>query len=234
MARKHGGAQLADKIDAAAPLAGATHPATDRDVLYAGDGDDILIGGLGDDQLRGGAGSDTASYRNASAGVKADLMNSAINNGEARGDVYSMIENLEGSAHNDNLRGDNADNVLSGNAGNDVLSGRNGDDVLKGGLGADRLQGGRGDDKMWGNEGSDTFVFNAGDDVVKDFTASEGDRIELDVSALGIAGMTAQEIVSTYASTSTGEVVFDFGGGDTLTLENVTSLSGLDAHLDLF
>ena len=53
------------------------------------------------------------------------------------------------------------------------MSGRGGDDILSGGLGADRLEGG---------SGADLFVFgevDAGRDLIADFNAAEGDRIDL-------------------------------------------------------
>ncbi|MDD2869879.1 M10 family metallopeptidase C-terminal domain-containing protein [Neomegalonema sp.] len=127
------------------------------DVLYGQDGTDILNGGLGADRLDGGAGSDRASYADAAVRVIADLGNSALNTGEAAGDTYVSIENLQGSGFADDLRGDAGANIiwgglgndiLRGRAGNDVLYGQDGNDVLNGGLGADRLDGGAGSDRV--------------------------------------------------------------------------------------
>lgn len=111
-------------------------------------GNDILIGGAGGDKLIGGAGTDRADYQTATASVVADLANNTVNTGDARGDTYSSIENLAGSAFNDSLRGNSINNVIWGAGGNDALYGRDGNDTLIGGAGADKLDGGNGTDTV--------------------------------------------------------------------------------------
>lgn len=106
-------------------------------VLTGGDGNDTLIGGAGADRLNGGNGSDTASYATAAAGVSANLVAPTTNTGDAKGDIYSSIEHLNGSRFNDVLGGDAAANVLAGGSGNDILVGGAGGDVLNGGAGSD-------------------------------------------------------------------------------------------------
>lgn len=72
--------------------------------------------------------------------------------------------------------------ILFGQGGNDLLDGGKGNDILLGGTGNDTLIGGQGNDILIGGSGADTFVWKAGDtgnDVIKDFKASEGDRIDL-------------------------------------------------------
>jgi serralysin len=93
-------------------------------------GDDVLIGGAGRDALIGGPGVDTASYMNASAGVRAELHNPRKNSGEAAGDTYDSIENLTGSPFADMLKGDHGANVISGGGGNDTLVGMSGEDTF--------------------------------------------------------------------------------------------------------
>ncbi|OWV40124.1 hypothetical protein CDZ97_19110 [Mameliella alba] len=117
-----------------------------NDTIRGQEGDDTLIGGMGMDILDGGGDSDTASYRDSSAGLIADLQFPAMNSGEAKGDSYIGIENLEGSAFSDSLRGDPNDNGLTGGIGDDTLIGRGGNDLLQGDLGGDRLIGGTGTD----------------------------------------------------------------------------------------
>ena len=205
------------------------------DTIEGGIGNDVLYGGTGADVLRGGSGSDRAHYGNALSGLVLDLANPAANTGQGVGDSYDSIEEISGGLYDDTIYGDGGANRLFGfkGVGADQLFGRGGDDYLNGGAGADTLNGGAGSDTMRGGAGTDTFVFNAGADVVEDFNTAQADRIALDVSALGLAGLNAAQVISTYASTTTGEVVFDFGAGNTLTLENITTTTGLDAQIDL-
>ena len=120
------------------------------DILKGGAGDDILNGGAGSDALDGGVGSDTASYRDATSGVKVYLDGSQQGTGEAIGDYFldleafnndgtriTTIENITGSSHTDELYGDASANVLSGGPGGDSLVGLAGADTLDGGPGND-------------------------------------------------------------------------------------------------
>ncbi|WP_108287195.1 calcium-binding protein [Limnohabitans sp. T6-20] len=108
------------------------------DNMVAWHGDDVLEGGLGADTLDGGSGKDTASYKKATSGVTASLLDPSANAGqEAAGDQYVSIENLTGSAYADRLIGDTHANVLKGLAGNDTLVGGGGADTLDGGEGTD-------------------------------------------------------------------------------------------------
>ena len=109
-----------------------------RNQLVGMRGDDVLTGGADADRLDGGAGNDTANYSTASKSVTASLTKSAMNTGDARGDIYISIENLIGSNSGDQLTGSAAANRIEGGKGNDTLSGRGGDDVLIGGKGKDR------------------------------------------------------------------------------------------------
>ena len=69
----------------------------DDDTLRGEAGNDILDGGIGADVLDGGIGADMASYLSAAAGVRADLAGLTANTGDALGDTYVGIENLEGT-----------------------------------------------------------------------------------------------------------------------------------------
>ncbi|WP_223661433.1 immunoglobulin-like domain-containing protein, partial [Pseudomonas monteilii] len=83
---------------------------------------------------------------------------------------------------NDVLTGGNGNDILFGQGGSDRLDGGRGNDILLGGSGDDFLIGGHGDDTLIGGAGKDTFIWKSGDygnDVIKDFKAAEGDRIDL-------------------------------------------------------
>jgi Ca2+-binding RTX toxin-like protein len=182
------------------------------DRLDGGEGYDTLIGGAGGDSLIGGIGTDTASYAGASVGVVANLKFRSGNLNDARGDIYSSIENLTGSVHSDTLTGDDNANRISGGSGNDKISGLLGKDLLVGGLAAD------------------IFVFNTrlgadNIDAIDDFVAVD-DTIWLDrtiFSRLGGAGDLAPQ--SFYAGATahdgsdriiydktTGKVYYDADG----------------------
>ena len=170
-----------------------------NDYLEGGEGNDWLSGGAGADLLTGGPGADTISYAGSDAAVDIRLSAGHASGGHAAGDVFSGVENIIGSAHNDRLAGDANDNELTGGAGddrlyggrgggNDRLTGGEGDDWLYGGTGDDTLSGGAGEDQLTGGAGSDTFAFSPGDslgsgDVITDFTVAGADRDALDFRA---------------------------------------------------
>ncbi len=107
--------------------------------LMGGQGDDTLDGGGGADVLDGGDGQDTASYQSSTKGVKASMREPKNNTGDATGDIYIDIENLEGSDQGDELEGNRYKNILSGGKGADTLMGGGGGDVYDGGDGMDRV-----------------------------------------------------------------------------------------------
>ncbi|AYC33939.1 retention module-containing protein [Pseudomonas cavernae] len=87
-----------------------------------------------------------------------------------------------GGSGNDYISGGAGSDSISGAAGNDTLAGGTGNDILIGGDGNDLLIGGTGNDELQGGAGADTFVWKAGDtgnDVIKNFNAAQGDRIDL-------------------------------------------------------
>jgi Ca2+-binding RTX toxin-like protein len=186
------------------------------DQIYAGDGNDILEGGLDNDYLDGGNNIDTASYANAGAGVTVDMLNGAINTGEAAGDVLYQIENLTGSILNDNLYGDNLNNTISGGDGDDSLLGRGGNDTLLGGQGVDVLTGGDGNDILTGGLDGDIFrydttTFNA--DTITDFQDNL-DKFLMAGSGLTFASFTITQVGADTVMTVTGSP------SNTITLAN--------------
>jgi serralysin len=84
-----------------------------------------------------------------------------------------------------------------------MLYGGSGNDFLKGGAGADYLVGGSGADLMFGGTGPDRFVFTStadstlfNPDKIADFSAAEGDRI--DVAAIDANVFAAGDQAFTY------------------------------------
>ncbi|GLW38646.1 hypothetical protein Pcaca04_25820 [Pectobacterium carotovorum subsp. carotovorum] len=154
-------------------------------------GNDQLNGGLGNDILFG----DVVSFPNIDGngitalqnyigkqlgmqtGVPtAKEMHSYIATHSAEFDLSSANDG------NDTLSGGAGNDILFGQGGNDTLIGGEGNDLLYGGSGDDILIGGAGGDTLIGGAGADTFKWQAGDignDVIKDFNAKEGDRIDL-------------------------------------------------------
>ncbi len=90
--------------------------------------------------------------------------------------------------------GNSSANEIIGGKGNDTIKSLAGDDVLTGGA------------------GKDLFIYKKGNDTIIDYTEGE-DKIQLD-SSLSLANAT----VNSY--TDTGELVFDFGQNNTLTINN--------------
>ncbi|MEQ9948989.1 Ig-like domain-containing protein [Pectobacterium aroidearum] len=154
-------------------------------------GNDQLNGGLGNDILFG----DVVSFPNIDGngitalqnyigkqlgmqtGVPtAKEMHSYIATHSAEFDLSSAKDG------NDTLNGGAGNDILFGQGGNDTLIGGEGNDLLYGGAGDDILIGGPGGDTLIGGAGADIFKWQAGDignDVIKDFNAKEGDRIDL-------------------------------------------------------
>lgn len=97
-------------------------------------------------------------------------------------------ESLTGTLLDDLIYGLEGDDLIAGDAGNDELRGGYGNDSIFGGAGNDLLMGGSGRDLLTGGSGADLFRFAEGDfagatlalaDVISDFNAAEGDRIDL-------------------------------------------------------
>ncbi|MGA0539643.1 M10 family metallopeptidase C-terminal domain-containing protein [Neotabrizicola sp. VNH66] len=212
------------------------------DTLFGGMGDDLLSGDKGADQLHGGAGRDTIDYEASTGGVKINLGNGTASGGDAEGDIFSSIENVNGSNYADALTGDLYDNRLSGREGNDTLLGAGGHDTLIGGWGNDVLVGGAGQDVLSGDQplisgkGSDRFVFRAisdsivtAMDTITDFHGGTGNTVRdlIDLSEIDAnpyrAGNNAFAFIGTGAFTDTrGQLRYYHANGDTIVEADVT------------
>ncbi len=206
--------------------------------LSGGAGNDILVGKAGADILDGGTGTDKVGYDASQTGLRADLLLPATNTGDAAGDVYVSIENLDGSSFDDILLGDNAANVIGGNlyhdtpSGNDTLYGRGGNDILFGYDGNDILNGGTGADTMVGGTGNDTYyVDDAGDVVTEnpnegsdtiytsiDYTIGTGTQMEFLRANAGSKGivLTGNNLANTIVGNTGADTLSGGGGNDML------------------
>ncbi len=157
-----------------------------NDILLGWGGNDNLLGGAGADALFGGSGRDTASYTEASEGLTVRLERTQSNSGEAKGDSYSSIENVTGSAFNDLLYGDGGANVLRGGSGNDRLLSRAGNDSVFG-------EGG--DDRFYAQSGTNLFDGGNGEDIVDYVFASDGVVVDL-ASNSGNSGASQDSLIN--------------------------------------
>ncbi len=212
-----------------------------HDLMEGGEGDDWLLGNFGNDTLLGGAGNDTLSAQSNDdsllGGDGNDLLIGGFGNdtmhGEAGADTLDGGGNddrIFGGAGDDLARGGGGADTIQGEAGNDTLNGGDQGDLIFGGLGNDlvrgdggndTLDGGAGNDTLTGGANRDTFIFgaNSARDRITDFEDNL-DRLHL-ATALWGGGLTAQQVVSTYAFASGGNTVFDFGGGNVLTVAGI-------------
>jgi Ca2+-binding RTX toxin-like protein len=215
-----------------------------NDSLQGFEGNDTLEGGLGRDELIGGEGIDLATYRSASSGVVVDMLFTLAATGEAVGDTFLGIENLEGSAFADTLAGNNLENKLWGGTGNDNLIGAGGNDTLYGGAGNDTLAGGAGIDHLTGDSGEDFFVLTntyADRDRITDF-ASGVDHLQLSAGLFGgglaQGALAAEQFVANTTglagdaddrfvyNTTNGYLYFDADGSGSGARVHIASLTG--------
>jgi V8-like Glu-specific endopeptidase len=227
-------------------------------VINGKDGDDLIDGGPGNDTMDGGPGVDIVTYASATSGVSVSLalQGQAQNTGGAGTDTLSNFQNLTGSAFNDILEGDNNDNILDGAAGTNTVSyvhagsgvtvslAKQGQAQATGGAGtdtvsnfqnltgsafSDHLTGDGHDNVLTGGLGADVFQVSGGDDIVSDFSATQGDKITL----LGFGGLRNLQDVQANAASSGANTVITLAGGATLTLDNV-ALNSLTASDFIF
>jgi len=195
------------------------------DFVDGGKGDDTVLGGKGDDTLDGGSGRDLmdgGSGRDTLIGGKHD----DILIGDKHDDV------LDGGKNHDLLDGGRHHDALAGGKGDDTLLGGKGDDTLDGGKGADTLDGGRGRDTLTGGKHADTFVYreDGSADRITDFRPGD-DRLLLD-PGLWKGTLSPREVVDRHATTGGGGITLDFGDGDSLWLDGVTSFGALAGSIE--
>ncbi|MBG9389137.1 FG-GAP-like repeat-containing protein [Caenimonas aquaedulcis] len=167
----------------------------------------IFTAGSGPNVIDGAGGTDQVTYASASSGVTVNLsVAGAQSTGGSGLDTLVSIENLTGSAWADALTGNAGANQLVGGAGADTLAGLGGNDGLTGGAGAD------------------VFVFDSagGSDVIRDFSAAQGDKIRL-ASHINGSGIVDGATALAHLSDVGGNAVLDLGSGCKITLTGISS-----------
>jgi Ca2+-binding RTX toxin-like protein len=187
----------------------------DDDTLMGGAGDDIISGRGGANYLRGGEGDDIILGGDGFDDAHGNMGDDVVYGGG--GDDWVV-----GGKGDDLLYGDDGRDIVYGNLGQDTCVGGTGDDLIRGGQGNDVVIGGAGNDWLSGDRGDDTIsgglgadVFHsfgeAGLDLVLDFHAAEGDRVQLDPGTV-------------YTVRQAGaDTVIDMEGGATMVLAGVTA-----------
>ncbi len=169
----------------------ATMPGADT--VNGGNGNDILFGDLVSFNGIAGEGYQAMqAFVAKETGVDVSKVTTS-NVHQFITEHYSAFDVSGAHDGNDTLLGGSGNDIIFGQGGNDLLDGGKGNDILLGGSGNDSLMGGQGNDILIGGSGADTFVWKAGDtgnDVIKDFKASEGDRIDLRDLLQGETGST--------------------------------------------
>lgn len=144
-------------------------------ILTGNSAANILNGGIGEDSMSGGDGSDVYVVDNIEDVVI------ETNTDSATGGIDRVETNISFTL------GDNVENLTltgtaaingSGNMLNNTIIGNASNNLITGGAGKDTLTGGKGADTFNFNALSDS-VIGINRDVIKDFKAKQGDKIDL-------------------------------------------------------
>ncbi|MCC0807828.1 hypothetical protein FPV16_16595 [Methylobacterium sp. W2] len=185
--------------------------------LVGNDGANVLDGGAGADSLYGRDGDDTFIVSAATDKVfealndGADTVRAAVDYVLAAGQSIETLRTVRDAGTTAiDLTGNEFANKILGNDGLNTLSGGDGADLL------------------YGRGGADTFVFDrlgdstvsaAGRDTLKDFSTSQGDRIDLhfiDAIAGGAVNQAFRFIEDDAFTMRAGELRSIVSGGNTL------------------
>ncbi|WP_136444139.1 M10 family metallopeptidase [Pacificoceanicola onchidii] len=203
-----------------------------NDSIYAGSGNDMLGGVDGNDSLFGADGQDSLFGGNGNDTLGGVNGHDIAYGGNGDDAIY-------GGGGNDQLGGMAGSDTIYGGDGNDAIYGGSGNDLILGFADNDTIYGGTGNDTMSGGTGVDEFFFATGfgSDEITDFSLAEGDVLKLDdalwTSTHGT--LSDAQIIAEFADIdASGNVILDFGGGNTITLTGVTSTTGLEAGIDIF
>ncbi|MDJ0679102.1 MAG: hypothetical protein QNJ18_04480 [Xenococcaceae cyanobacterium MO_167.B52] len=157
--------------------------------LDGGDNNDTLIGGDGDDTYYLDD-KDDIIIEEADAGIDSVVIDFYYSSDES--DEFILGEHLE------NLILEGEHEIGTGNALANHITGNDEHNLLKGEAGDDTLSGDWGNDTLIGGVGADTFVFSSRYEVsysyifdtITDFSAADGDIIQIDAVAYGISDIS--------------------------------------------
>ena len=111
--------------------------------------------------------------------------------------LTDVFGSFAGTTGTDTLVGTSEEDTIDGFAGNDTIIGGAGNDMIIGGMGTDILTGG---------SGADGFVFKSsteGIDQITDFSASQGDHIDILASIFGGGLTTGTNLATVFGSSAT-------------------------------
>lgn len=173
------------------------------DNIYAGAGNDTVVSGFGNDTILGNQGDDV-------------LLGNQDDDVVVGGKDQDIVVGGQG---NDIVFGNEGNDITFGNQGQDTVFAGQGDDTVYAGEGNDLIFGNQGNDTLFGNQGADTFSFTVGDgaDLVMDFSAAEGDKLDVQ----GLSHTTSQA--------ANGDAVITLFGGGTIELQGIAAVAVTDA-----
>ena len=182
------------------------------------DGNDVLNGGAGADTMTGGLGDDTYVLDNTGDVV-------IENAGEGIDTIQTSSSYILGANLENLVLTGTANRSGYGNAADNVITGNSGSNVLKGYAGHDTLNGGTGSDTLYGGLDADVFVFDtgSGSDTIADFSAVQGDTINVHAYTLGVANPAVLHQVG-------ADTQIDFGLGNIITVTNAL-VADVTAHM---
>lgn len=157
-----------------------------NDVLFGGDDNDTLNGGAGNDSIEGGSGDDDMTGGTGNDTYYVDSTSDTVteSSGEGTDTVIAGVDWTLGSdVENLQLQGWTG-YIGTGNALNNSIKGSSGDDTLDAAAGDDLIIFGLGTDIVTGGADADIFALEAGClgsgiDTVCDFSAGDGDQLDL-------------------------------------------------------
>jgi Ca2+-binding RTX toxin-like protein len=193
-----------------APLADPQVLASASSTAPGGEGDDTFeIVGAEMDAINGGSGLDIVSYAPVLSPVFLNLATGTHAGAAATGDVFTNIEQFEGTQNDDTMVAGSQGIIFKGLGGNDSLYGGAGDDIFEGGAGADTIDGQGGRDFAIYMESTEAVAVN-----LSARTAAGGDATG--DTLISIDNLVGSELEDTLTGSKTANYIFGYRGNDFL------------------